>query len=169
MAITLGTASPRAQGQDATNTPIPRSTTQQMSHIGTVTFSKKSRSVQTVIVSKLRIMTPLTNRPEIFLQTAWIPASLFSYWFCANLICVPISIRILFSRTFSTITSAFSVIFLTWEPDSNLSPFLKVTVSSQPVLALWTAWIYPLIIITSTRTRPMLTFKMSFFSIKETS
>ena len=52
------------------------------------------------IVPKLRIMTDLTKTLAIDLQTAWIPSVLSSDWFCENLICVPISINIDFSKTF---------------------------------------------------------------------
>jgi len=59
--MTLGTARPKAQGQEATNTPIPLSTIQQISHMGT-SMSKKERSSDHVrIVNRLRIMTPFTK------------------------------------------------------------------------------------------------------------
>jgi hypothetical protein len=70
IAITLGTASPRAHGHEATKTPIPLSTTQQTSHMLTETAPKNKRSDQVRIVIRLRIITPLTNKLEIVLQTA---------------------------------------------------------------------------------------------------
>lgn len=75
IAMTLGTASPRAQGHEATKTPIPLSTTQHTSHILTLTYPKNKRSDQTRMVIRLRIITPFTNKFEIVLQTAWIPLS----------------------------------------------------------------------------------------------
>jgi len=70
IAITLGTARPRAQGQEATKTPIPLSTTQQTLHIGTVTQPISSNTDQTIIVNTLKIITPRTKILEIFLHTA---------------------------------------------------------------------------------------------------
>jgi hypothetical protein len=70
IAITLGTASPRAQGHEATKTPIPLSTTQQTSHMLTETAPKNKRSDQVRIVIRLRMITPFTNKLEIVLQTA---------------------------------------------------------------------------------------------------
>lgn len=61
IAITLGTASPRAQGQDATNTLIPLSNTQQISHPGTLTKFPHIKKLHTTAVEILSIITPFTN------------------------------------------------------------------------------------------------------------
>ncbi len=61
IAITLGTASPRAQGHDATNTLIPLSNTQQISHPGTSTNFPHIKKLHTKAVEILNIITPLTN------------------------------------------------------------------------------------------------------------
>ena len=70
IAITLGTANPRAQGHEATNTPIPLSTIQQTSHIPTSISKKDNRSDHVRIVIRLKRITPFTKYPEIVLQTA---------------------------------------------------------------------------------------------------
>jgi hypothetical protein len=68
--MTLGTAKPRAQGQEATKTPIPLSMIQQTSHILTSIYIKESKSDQVRIVIRLNKITPFTKYPEIVLQTA---------------------------------------------------------------------------------------------------
>ena len=60
-ATTLGIARPRAQGHEATSTPIPLSMIQQISHAGTQVRSKKRMIDQTAMVVKLSIITPLTK------------------------------------------------------------------------------------------------------------
>ena len=70
IAITLGTASPKAQGQDATSTLIPRSNIQQILQPVISTISKASKSVQTTAVAKESIITLLTNTLVILWQIA---------------------------------------------------------------------------------------------------
>lgn len=65
IAITLGTARPKAQGQDATNTLIPRSNIQQTLQPLYYTISKVSNNVQTTTVAMLNRITPLTKTFEI--------------------------------------------------------------------------------------------------------
>ena len=61
IAITLGTAKPRAQGHEATNTLIPRSNIQHISQVGTRTLKTKTTKIQTKIVNKLNNTTPFTK------------------------------------------------------------------------------------------------------------
>lgn len=73
IAITLGTASPRAQGQDATNTLIPLSNTQQTLHPGTLTKLNHNNKLHTAAVNILKQMTPFTNTLLILWHIAWTP------------------------------------------------------------------------------------------------
>ena len=61
IAITVGTANPKAQGQDATKTPTPLSTIQQISHFQILTRSTEMIIVQTITVIKLINITIFTK------------------------------------------------------------------------------------------------------------
>ena len=61
IAITLGTASPSAQGQEATNTLIPLSNTQHTSHPSTLTKLPHIKKLHTTAVEMLNIITPFTK------------------------------------------------------------------------------------------------------------
>ena len=61
IAMTVGTASPSAHGQDETKIPIPLSTTQQILHPGTYTILKKIKKLQTAMTKILRKITPFTK------------------------------------------------------------------------------------------------------------
>ena len=95
IAITEGTAKPRAHGHEATNTPIPLYTIQHIPQIYSM-WTKLAfiKIAHTAIVKRLKSMTDLTNTLAIDLQTAWIPSALSSSWFWENLIWVPISTSI---------------------------------------------------------------------------
>lgn len=68
IAITLGTAKPKAHGQEATKTPIPLSTIQHTPQIGTSTKLKYIKIDHTNITAILRRITPLTKYDAIFLH-----------------------------------------------------------------------------------------------------
>lgn len=70
IAITEGTAKPRAHGQEATKTPIPLYITQHIVHVGTITNCNYIKNVQTIMVKRLSRMTNLTKTLDIDLQTA---------------------------------------------------------------------------------------------------
>ena len=71
MAITEGTANPRAHGHEATNTPIPLSTIQHIEHFSfNETMSNLMRRVHTIIVKILKRITDLTKILAIDLHTA---------------------------------------------------------------------------------------------------
>ena len=59
--MTLGIAKPSAHGHDATNTPIPLYIIQQISQTGTVVNLNIRIKAQTVIVTRLSKITPLTK------------------------------------------------------------------------------------------------------------
>lgn len=97
MEITLGTARPRAQGQEATRTPMPLSTIQHTLQVDGIFTNSKLRSKNQIIITEiLRKTTVLTKYLETVLQTAWIPDSLWASSFCFSFIWVPISIKMLF-------------------------------------------------------------------------
>jgi hypothetical protein len=104
IAITEGTARPKAHGHDATSTPMPLSTIQQMAQNCSIyTILVCIKTAHTTIVNILNKTTALTKTLAMDLHTACIPSTLSFYWFCENLICVPISTSIDFSKTFSII------------------------------------------------------------------
>jgi hypothetical protein len=72
IAITEGTANPKAHGHEATSTPIPLYTIQQIEHMffSKVTQSNFIKNAQTNIVSMLNITTAFTKTLAIDLQTA---------------------------------------------------------------------------------------------------
>lgn len=73
--MTEGTAKPKAHGHEATSTPIPLSTIQQIEHISSfkITILNLINSVQTNIVNRLKHTTAFTKIFEIDLHTACMP------------------------------------------------------------------------------------------------
>ncbi len=72
IAMTEGTARPKAHGHVATRTPIPLSTIQQIEHMSSfkITILNLINSAHTKIVNKLNKTTALTKTFAIDLHTA---------------------------------------------------------------------------------------------------
>ena len=168
IATTLGTASPRAHGHDATKTPIPLSTIQHMLQVGTVTYLKLRRKNQLTITDTLNRMTVLTKYFEIFLQATWILDCELDYSFYRSLMWVPTSSKRLLSNTFSTWRRVSGSNDLMLAPDSILAPWEMVAISSFPFIVLWTASTYPERTTQSTNSMPGFGLKISPSSINVT-